>query len=273
MIDLHSHILPGLDDGSSDNAVSLEMARMAVADGISHMACTPHIVPGLYENSAARIVAAVEAFQASLRDADVALALFVGADVHIAPDLPQKLLSGVVPTINRSRYFLFEPPHHVLPPKIEELTRRLTKAGFVPILTHPERLTWISSHYRMIENLNALGCLIQVTADSVTGGFGKTALYYAEKLIDEGRVDIIASDCHGTKSRRPTLSRARDALVARVGSDEAERMFLRRPAEILSNRLLIPTGAAVAKVSTQPVFTAERKGPGKLFSRLFKGPV
>lgn len=240
---------------------------MAVADGITHMACTPHVVPGLYDNDRAIIVRRIALLERALEASSVKLRLFSGADVHIAPDLPEKLRGGSVPSINGGRYFLFEPPHHILPPKIEDLAARLIKAGFVPILTHPERLTWIKSHYRVIENLNTLGCLIQLTADSITGNFGKTALYYSEKLIDEGRVDIIASDCHGIKSRKPQLSRARLLLEQRVGSAEAERMVLKRPAAILSNAVIAPVGQAVAAgaAASAPV---EKRG---LIERLLKG--
>src|SRR5690606_21598918 len=136
----------------------------------------------------------------ALEQAQIPLKLVVGADVHIAPDLPEKLRSGVVPTLNNSRYFLFEPPHHVVPPRIDNLVERLFDAGFTPIITHPERLTWIETHYGIIERLNDCGCRIQVTADSLTGEFGEKALFYAQRLVDEERVDIVASDCHGSKS-------------------------------------------------------------------------
>ncbi|TGU27644.1 CpsB/CapC family capsule biosynthesis tyrosine phosphatase, partial [Mesorhizobium sp. M4B.F.Ca.ET.150.01.1.1] len=99
MIDLHSHILPGLDDGSPNIAESLEMARLAVADGTTHMACTPHIVPGMYENGTVNIVEAVRSLEQALRRADIRLALYVGADIHIAPDLPDQLTNGKVPTL------------------------------------------------------------------------------------------------------------------------------------------------------------------------------
>jgi protein-tyrosine phosphatase len=267
MIDLHSHILPSLDDGSPDLATSLHMARIAVEDGITHMACTPHVVPGLYDNSAETISGRLAMLDRALKQAGIELRLFPGADVHIAPDLPEKL-GREVPTLNHTRYFLFEPPHHVLPPRIEELTSRLVAAGFVPILTHPERLTWIASNYRVVENLNALGCLIQLTADSVVGSFGRTALYYSEKLIDEGRVDIIATDCHGIQSRRPLLSRARTVLERRLGVEEAERMVLTRPAAILSNQTVTPVGQGVSPLAKQPSPPAEKKG---LFDRLLKG--
>lgn len=247
MIDLHSHILPGVDDGSANLAESLEMARLAVADGTTHMACTPHVMPGMYENSTENIARAVQSLEQALRRAGIPLALYVGADVHIAPDLPDRLALGTVPTLNRSRYFLFEPPHHVLPPRLEELAIRLIEAGFVPILTHPERLTWIKSNYEVIERLNAAGCLLQVTADSIIGAFGRTALYYSEKLIDEGRVDIIASDTHGSVRRRPGLSQAVVAAVKRCGEDEVYNMVVKRPGDILANRPLEPVGKTVAK--------------------------
>ncbi|MFA6031722.1 MAG: CpsB/CapC family capsule biosynthesis tyrosine phosphatase [Myxococcota bacterium] len=245
MIDLHSHILPGLDDGPSDVAESLEMARQAVADGTTHMACTPHVMPGMYQNGTQNISRAVHSFHQALRRADIPLALYVGADVHIAPDLPDQLALGDVPTINGSRYFLFEPPHHVLPPRLEELAARLINAGFIPILTHPERLTWLKANYDVIERLNAAGCLIQLTADSIVGAFGRSALYYSEKLIGEGRVDIIASDAHGSTRRRPGLSRAVVAAAKLCGDDEVYNMVVKRPGDILANRPLVPAGKAL----------------------------
>lgn len=265
MIDLHSHILPGLDDGSSSLAESLEMARLAVADGTTHMVCTPHVMPGVHENGTTNIPQAVEALVRELARAGIPLVLYVGADVHVSPDLPDRLKLGKVPTLNGSRYFLFEPPHHILPPRLEELASRLVGAGYIPILTHPERLTWIKSNYGVVERLNTLGCLIQLTADSVVGAFGRTALYYSEKLLDEGRVDIIASDAHGLSRRRPGLSQAVVAIANRWGEDEAYNMAVKRPVAVLQNRLLAPIG----KVSTKKLYAGSAGRFGGL-GRLFK---
>ncbi|MER8639790.1 CpsB/CapC family capsule biosynthesis tyrosine phosphatase [Mesorhizobium sp. M1273] len=264
MIDLHSHILPGLDDGSPNLAESLEMARLAVADGTTHMACTPHVTPGVHENRTSNIVRAVQELDHALRRAAIPLALYVGADIHVAPDLPDQLALGSVPTLNKSRYFLFEPPHHVLPPRLEDLALRLIKAGFIPILTHPERLTWIKANYDVVERLNALGCLIQLTADSIVGAFGRTALYYSEKLIDEGRVDIIASDTHSATRRRPGLSQAVAAAAKRCGEDEARNMVLRRPGQILANWPIEPVGRARPKKPSAGN-TSRFGGLGRLF--------
>lgn len=264
MIDIHSHILPGLDDGASDLATSVQMARVAVADGITCMACTPHILPGLYENTALGIWTAMERLQDVFDREDIPLDLVMGADVHVAPDLVDKLTSGVVPTLNGSRYFLLEPSHRVLTPRLEEFAERLIGAGFIPIVTHPERLQWIRSAFGVIQNLNRIGCLMQITAGSVLGEFGKVPLYYAEKLLDEGRVDIMASDAHGIGKRRPTLARARDAVAERVGESEAAAMVDARPAAVLSDQPLTPVGQFGEEGPSEP----ERRGfLGRLFGR------
>lgn len=265
MIDLHAHILPGIDDGSPDLETSLAMAAIAQADGITHMACTPHIVPGVYNNSGPDILAAVVMLQQQIDHAGLELKLFPGADVHIAPNLVEGFGSGQVPTLNWSRYFLFEPTHHILPPRIEELAKRLLDAGYVPIITHPERLTWIASHYDVIERLNDIGCLIQLTADSILGKFGKTAQYYSDKLLDEGRVDIIATDAHGTTRRAPHLSAARDRIAERLGEQEATAMVRGRPAAIVSNRALRPVA------SKRRSSRSEGSTGSKSIGRLFKG--
>ncbi len=235
------------------------MARMAVDDGITRMACTPHIVPGLYEsNDATKIRTATAALQTAIFEAGIDLDLVIGADVHIAPDLPTTLGTDRVPTLNGTRYFLFEPTHHVLPPRLEDLAAGLIDIGFVPIVTHPERLSWIEHHYDTIERLSELGCLMQITAGSITGSFGKSVRHHAERMLDEGRADILASDAHNVTRRPPVLSRARDAVAERLGADEANAMVVDRPAEILADRPVAPMNKAV-EPETGPHVTSGRR--------------
>jgi protein-tyrosine phosphatase len=244
MIDIHCHILPGLDDGASSIELSLDMARMAVADGIGTIVCTPHVTPGLYDNDGATIAEAVAALRRRLAKEGIALRLETGADVHMAPDLARKL-GRAVPTLAGSRYFLFEPPHHVAPPRLDAVVRGLLAAGFVPILTHPERLTWLDGHYGLVHALSAAGMPIQVTAGSVTGAFGRQPRYWAERLLDDGLVDILASDAHNTGGRPPLLSKARDAVALRLSEAEAEAMTFLRPAAILANESLPPRAGPI----------------------------
>lgn len=235
MIDLHCHMLPGVDDGAADLAVSLEMARIAVADGISTVVCTPHILPTVYDNSGPTICLAVSRLQAALTQAKIPLHVLPGADVHIAPDLVEGLRSGRLLSVAGSRYLLFEPPHHVLPPRLQDCVFGLMTAGYVPILTHPERLTWIEQHYDVIQQLASKGMLMQITGGSVTGRFGRRARHWAERMLDDGLVDLLATDAHDTRARPPRLSEARQLVVERCGDEEATKMVLARPQAILDN--------------------------------------
>ena len=235
MIDLHCHILPGIDDGASDCAMSLAMARLAVADGITTIVCTPHVTPGLYDNSTDTITNAVETLRLALADNDIALELCMGADVHIAPDLVRRLSQREIPTIAGGGYFLFEPPHDVAPPHLVDFCRTILASGLHPVLTHPERLTWIEGQYNIIEELCRAGVVMQVTAGSITGDFGKRSRYWAERMLEEDRVDILATDAHNITGRPPVLSKARDAVAARLGDKKAKFMVESGPAAILGN--------------------------------------
>ena len=159
MIDLHCHLLPGIDDGARDLGVSLEMARMAVADGVKAIACTPHILPGLYENTGPQIRQATKALQQVLEQEGIPLHLVTGADVHMVPDLAAGLQVGRLLSLNDTRYVLVEPPHHVAPVRIEDFFFNLLVAGYVPMLTHPERLSWIEVQYPAIQRMVKAGRL------------------------------------------------------------------------------------------------------------------
>jgi protein-tyrosine phosphatase len=235
LIDLHSHLLPGIDDGSKDLAMSLAMASMASADGISTMACTPHILPGVYNNSGPAIRKAVTRLAERIAEAGIPISLVAGADVHIAPDLDVRLRDGRALTLNNSRYLLLEPPHHVLPPRLEDLVFGLQAAGYVPILTHPERLSWVEGHYDLIRRLVSSSVLMQITAGSVMGRFGRRPRYWAERMLDEGLCHLLATDAHNTEQRAPRMADARDFVAQKLGDDEATNLVLRRPQGILNN--------------------------------------
>jgi protein-tyrosine phosphatase len=235
MFDLHCHMLPGIDDGAVDLKMSLEMARMAVADGVHTVACTPHIYPGLYENTAAGIREAVDSLQRRLDACDIKLRLLVGADVHLEPDLRGSIGGGRVPTLAGTRYLLLEPPHHVAPPRFEESVFELMAAGYVPVITHPERLSWIEDHYSIFTRLVERGAWMQLTAASVAGKFGRRPKYWSERMLDEGCVHILASDGHHPGRRPPILSEGRDAAALRVGDEEATHLVLTRPKGIVED--------------------------------------
>ncbi len=237
MIDLHSHILPGIDDGAANIEMSLAMARAWVADGVTVVACTPHILPGLYHNTGVQIRQAVAELQFRLDQEGIPLQLVAGADNHIVGDFAGLIQSGHLLTLADTRYVLVELPHHVAPARLDDCFFGIQVAGFVPVFTHPERCTWIKQHYTAIQRLAQSGVWMQITAGSLIGAFGGQPKYWAERMLDEGLVHILASDAHDTSRRPPVLSKGRDAAAKRVGLDEAENLVLRRPLAMLENKL------------------------------------
>jgi protein-tyrosine phosphatase len=252
VIDLHCHILPGIDDGASDLSVSLAMARAMVAQGVTDVACTPHILPGLYHNSGPAIREATQRLQELLDQEGISLRLVTGADVHMTPDFIAGLRSGRLLTIADSRYVLVEPPHHTAPPQLEDFFFNLVVAGYVPIVTHPERLSWVPSRYKIIKRLVQSGVWMQITAGSFAGAFGRNALYWAERMLDEGCVHLVATDAHDAERRRPDLAAGRDLVAKRVGPEEAQRLVLTRPMGILKDEspLSLPGPLGVADAET-----------------------
>ena len=270
MIDLHCHLLPGIDDGSPDLETSLEMARIAVADGIVTMACTPHIYPGVYENNGERIRRGIEKLQQALDTGRIPLKLVAGADAHMAPELLARLRSGDAPSLAGSRYFLLEPPHHVAPPRFADFVFNLLAAGFVPLITHPERLTWIEAHYATFCDLVDQGAWMQVTAGSLTGRFGSRPRYWGERLLDEGRVHVLATDSHGVTRRPPLLAEGRAAAERRVGLGESWHLVRTRPAGILADLAPSAMPAIPCQSGADPVLRSTGKKAGFL-GQIFGG--
>jgi protein-tyrosine phosphatase len=235
VIDLHCHLLPGIDDGAPDLDASLRMARIAVDDGIEVIACTPHIYPGLFENDAAGIRRHVETLRGHLAEAGIPLKLTWGADAHVSPELLGRLKAGTAPSLNDTRYFLLEPPHHVAPPNFAQFTFNFLAAGYVPVITHPERLSWIEEHYDIFCDLADKGAWMQVTSGSLTGRFGPAARYWGERMLDEGRVHILATDAHSPENRPPLLAEGREAAAKWVGQEQARHLVETRPLGILKN--------------------------------------
>ncbi|RTL82480.1 MAG: capsular biosynthesis protein [Hyphomicrobiales bacterium] len=283
MIDLHSHILPGIDDGAADLALSLEMARIASSEGVVVQACTPHIFPGVYNNTGPQIRAAVVELQREIDEAGIELTLVTGADAHMVPDMVGGLRNSTILSLADTRYVLVEPPHHVAPPRIDAFFFDLLAAGYVPVLTHPERLRWIEAHYETFVRLFRAGVWMQVTSGSLTGAFGARPKYWGERMLDEGLVHILASDAHGVRRRRPDLAAGRAAAEKWVGAEEAEQLVYLRPYAILENvdpsSVRPPAGAthpgsyAAARAHQDMPARAHGGGPSKADSSSGLGKV
>jgi len=217
-IDIHSHILPAIDDGAADAREALAMARMAVEDGAGTIIATPHQRGSFARNHGAEIRTRVTAFQQLLEQEHVALRILPGGETRIEPgDAEAEIVAGVqsgelLTLGNQGRYFLMDLPEQVYVP-LDRLVAEVKSLGIIPILAHPERNREIVSRPEVLLPLVEAGCLLQVTAGSVLGEFGPVAQEIAERLILQGLVHLIASDGHHVHYRPPLLA----AAIRRVG--------------------------------------------------------
>jgi protein-tyrosine phosphatase len=242
MIDIHCHILPGLDDGAKTLDDSLEMARMAVADGIQTIVATPHLfkrrMVDLKEvNNRESILQAIEMLRAKFEEESIALTLLPGCDFPLSYEALQLLEEGQALTINDSNhYLLLELPDTSFPPALDDIVFRLKSRGLTPIITHPERQFIIQEMPEKLTRLIDLGCLVQMTGNSLTGAFGHAVKKFSRKLVKKGHVHLLATDAHSTHHRPPELSAAVKELTSLVGESRAQDMVTTIPERIIQGR-------------------------------------
>jgi protein-tyrosine phosphatase len=232
VIDLHAHLLPGLDHGARDWDEALAMCRLAVEDGITTMAATPH-VSDVFPNASARIEGAVAELRERLARDGIPLAVVAGGDYHVRTDLSPQ---SVITLGGNGRYFLLEFPYQVLPPRADAFVKVLTGRGLVPIVTHPERIASLQRDWRRLEPLVQAGALVQITAGSLLGEFGPAATRSAKRFLKQGWVHLLASDAHGISERQPRLSPGRAAAAKIIGAAAAQALVLDNPRAILEGR-------------------------------------
>jgi protein-tyrosine phosphatase len=244
MIDIHHHLLWGLDDGSKSVENSVAMAQIAAADGITHIVCTPH-ANEQYAYEPQVIAEKITTLQRALDEAGVAIKLGRGCDFHMSYDNIQEAKAD--PTrfsINGLGYLLIELPDYGISQALTETLYQLRLAGLTPILTHPERnATLQTDQQRMVEWLQG-GLFIQVTAGSVLGHMGKVAQRMAHQLLTNRWVHFLATDAHNTTSRPPKMREAYELVVEKYGQEYAHALCVSNPlAAFMGKPLLAQTEA------------------------------
>jgi len=229
MVDIHHHLLFGLDDGSNSIDTSVAMAKMAVADGITHVVCTPH-ANGVYEYSPRVNAAKTDELRARLAAEGIALTLGSGCDFHLSFDNVTRAKADPARfSINGLGYLLVEVPDYGLPPGLTETFYELQLAGLTPILTHPERNPTLQNDPTRLADWLRGGVLIQVTADSLTGHKGKHAQRMAHDLLEKRWVHFLATDAHNTTSRPPRMREAHDLVATKFGASYAHCICVIHP--------------------------------------------
>jgi protein-tyrosine phosphatase len=248
-VDIHCHLLPGVDDGAATLDDAIAMAKMAVADGIGTVVATPHQLGNHAENLGGNLRAAVVALQRHLDAHRAPLRVLPGADVRVEPDLVRKIRSGNVVTLaDRRRHVLLELPHDVYLP-IDRLLAELAAAGVVGILSHPERNRGIQQQPDLLHALVRQGCLLQVTAGSLMGVFGSQARETSEWLVEQGLVHFIATDAHNVSSRPPSMEKAFEKVAEMTSADVASTLCCRNPMRVAMGET-VPAGLCLPAKSS-----------------------
>lgn len=201
VVDIHCHILPGLDDGSPDMATSISMARLAVTAGIGVAVGTPHWIEDEHETAPAAVKKAVMDLQAALNDRAIPLTVLPGNEAFICPDLPDRVKAGDILTLGGGgTHILLELPYEDMPAYVDDVIFRLELQGIVPVLAHVERYAYVRSDWRVLERWIQHGCLAQVNAVSLDPDRGDS---FSKSLLERGLLTCTATDAHDTAGRAP----------------------------------------------------------------------
>jgi len=248
MIDIHCHPLPGVDDGAKTLEDAVEMCRMAAADGTTHLVATPHCN---YEHPFRP-----DLNQQTLRAVQQAIGskpqLLLGCDFRLSYDNIRQVIDDRSSfTINRTGYVLVEFDDHFVPEHLDQVFYDLQVARLTPILTHPERNPVLRRKPEALFRWVTRGCLVQITAQSYTGGFGPRARELSEIWLDSNLVHFFASDAHDTKYRPPLLSPCYRKLMEAKGQSEADRLMKLNPEAVITGRPLPPGPEPVGPPSSK----------------------
>ena len=263
MIDCHCHLLPNIDDGAHDIEMMTQMARAAAASGTRAIICTPHHLNGVYENPARSIRAALSTAREQLAANGIPICLYSGSELHLVPELPDRLFDGTALTYNdRGAAALIELPKATIPLGAEAILEQLVYRNITPVLAHPERNAVLAAHPERIGEWIALGCKVQLTAQSCSGAFGRRLRLVCRRWLELGWVHLIASDAHRPSGRSPaTLAAGRNAVAAWLDEDAATLLTETNPQHLLSGEPLL---------DLPPRQTARGETAGSVWSRVLR---
>lgn len=241
MLDIHSHILPGIDDGAKDWDTTIEMCRIAQQDGITHIVTTPH-ANAQYSYDRTKHQVLLDELQPKFPNLQFSL----GCEFNLSYENVEAALQNPhLYTIGDSRFLLAELSDYGTPTQCKELLFRLHCRGLTTVIAHPERNAILAQYPGLGAELVAMGCLLQITGDALYGAWGRTARKQSESYLKAGLVSFVSSDAHDTRRRPPILSKARKAAAKIVGDSSAARLFSEIPDFIANQKEAISpvTGA------------------------------
>ncbi|MFD3446624.1 tyrosine-protein phosphatase [Microbacteriaceae bacterium 4G12] len=246
MIDLHCHIIPGVDDGAQTLEDSIAMAKSAASQGIHTIVATPHHQNGRFMNEKSTILQKIESLNEALKQEDIALTILPGQENRLFGNIVEDYQNGKIVTVNETnKYILIEFPSDHVPRYAEQLFYELQTQGLIPILVHPERNAELIQRPDILYKLVTKGALTQVTASSLTGHFGKNVKKFSLQLVEHNLTHVIASDAHNVTNRAFHLREGSEVLEKEFGTDLA--------IQFQENAYIIISGKSVYKEDPEPI--------------------
>ena len=237
MIDIHAHILPGVDDGPANMGEALALVQAAVDNDIDTVVATPHMLDGIYNATRDEIFTALAELNEAIDEHGLAITVLAGGDVHAEAEVPELLQQGDLVTVaDRGKHLMIELPPDVVPRELGQLLFRMQLQGVRPIVSHPERNRVIQEDPEELALLVQAGALTQVTAGSIVGAFGRRVQSCAETLLARRMVHFIATDMHDLRGRKPKLAEAAARVVELLGDDEANEILREHPEALIHGK-------------------------------------
>lgn len=243
MIDIHTHIIPGIDDGSGNLETSLGMLKIAKSDGINTLIATPHYYNGYFENDFRDVMSKVNSLEEEAIKNKIDIEILPGQEVFLDKHTIGLYKSGVIGTLNNTRYMLIELPMDNLPSYALDVIYELRLLGVVPILAHPERYRYIIEKPSNLNQFIDEGCFFQINSGSVIGIFGNNAMKTAEIIIKNGLASFVASDAHSTGKRCPRLKKSFDKVENY--DDKHIKNIMDNVKALIIDKELVPCGTKI----------------------------
>lgn len=245
MVDIHSHILPNVDDGAGSLEEAVEMAKLAAVDGTHTIIATPHAADGRYNSEPQRVLESVSRLNLVLQQHDVPLTVCCGQEIRVNSSTLDDLMEHRVLPLNNGSYVLLELPSRIRTGEIEELIHEMKLLGHIPIIAHPERNASLLNDSELLYRFITCGALSQVNASSVTGANGNRIRKAAMQFLRRGLVQFIASDTHNTTSRVPGLQAAYRRIALKLGREKVQ--------ELIGNSLSVLNDLPMERCDPSPV--------------------
>ncbi len=238
-VDIHSHILPGIDDGPKNMDKALEMVRFAWKNGTESIIATPHFMHGVseYEINRQDIDNVCYKLMGKVREEGIRIKIYPGSEVFITPNLPELLKKNVIHTLNNSLYVLVELPVSSIPLYFKDVLFRLMINDYIPVLAHPERNLKVVKKPEIIREYVENGMLVQINSSSLKGLHQKNVKRAAVKLLKLGLVHFVASDAHTTKNRNAALIDVMKLVSSLIGSPKATELFETNGRKVINNEI------------------------------------